>query len=104
MRWRISSRRRGCIEGAGKRATKLLLSASLLTAALTPAAAQDLSSCKGNELKRFIGKPVKEMQQVRKDKVRYVCEGCPITMDFSPERLTVIYSEKTGLVVRMSCN
>jgi hypothetical protein len=75
---------------------------TLFTLAL-PAAAQDLSTCNGESLRHFIGKPVKDMERVRTDKVRYVCEGCAMTMDFSPERLTVIYSEKTGLVKEMSC-
>ena len=77
------------------------------TAFVTTSAAglgQDLSTCGGETMRRFIGKPVKEMQRSRKEKVRYVCEGCAMTMDFNPERLTVVYSDKTGLVNKMGCN
>ena len=35
--------------------------------------------------------------------VRVVCSTCPMTMDFSAERLNIIYDEKTGLVTRLSC-
>ena len=87
-----------------KRKMLAFTTAMAFLALSAPGFGQDLSSCNGNALRRFIGKPVKEMQRVRKDKVRYVCEGCPMTMDFSPERLTVIYSEKTGLVKEMGCN
>lgn len=84
-----------------------LLNQQALVFALAPgfaSAAQDLSSCNANALKHFIGKPAKEMQRVRTEKVRYVCEGCPVTMDFSSERLPVVYSEKAGIVKSMGCN
>ena len=75
----------------------------LALASLAPSAvAQDLATCNGEGLRRFLGKSVKAMQRVRKDNVRYVCAGCPITMDFSAERLTVIHAR--GRVTKMSCN
>jgi hypothetical protein len=35
--------------------------------------------------------------------VRVVCSTCPMTMDFNASRLNVIYDEKTGNVLRLTC-
>jgi hypothetical protein len=68
-----------------------------------PAAAQDLATCKGNTMKRFLGKPVTNMQKVRKTNVRYVCTKCPMTKDYRINRLTVLFDEKTRLITEMRC-
>ncbi|WP_144259512.1 I78 family peptidase inhibitor [Methylocystis sp. ATCC 49242] len=75
---------------------------SLIFAA--PAAALDLSTCEAEGLERFIGKPVKELQRIRTIDVRYVCSTCPATMDFSAQRLTVVYDRSTGRITELSCN
>jgi hypothetical protein len=69
----------------------------------SPAAGQDLSSCKGNSMKRFVGKPVERMQKVRKNNVRYVCTTCPMTKDYRIDRLTVLFDKTTRLITEMRC-
>ncbi|MDE2578276.1 MAG: hypothetical protein KGL46_05680 [Hyphomicrobiales bacterium] len=80
---------------------KIALVAVLLA---SPVAAGDLSSCHAERLAGYVGKSVKALQAVRTQNVRYVCEACAMTMDFSPQRLTVIYARKSGRVKQMRCN
>ena len=64
----------------------------------------DLAECGGNDLAMYIGKPVDALRQRNPADARFVCEkDCAMTMDVRPSRLTVIYSKRTNLVVRMSC-
>jgi len=78
------------------------LLAFLLSA--SPLAAQDLSTCGAEGFERYIGKPVKALKRVRKTNVRYVCSICPATMDFSAERLTVVYDRSSGRITELGCN
>jgi len=74
-------------------------------ALLGPAsAAPDLSSCGAKEFARYIGAPVEAFKRVRQGDVRYVCAGCPMTMDYNAGRLTVIYDPKTERIKRLDCN
>ncbi len=64
----------------------------------------DLTGCGGNNLAAYIGKPVDDLRSQNLSEARFVCEkNCAMTMDVRPSRLTVIYSDKTHLIVRMSC-
>ncbi len=87
-----------------RRIVAALLGAVALLEASLASAAPDLSSCGAEELERYIGAPVEALKRVRQGDVRYVCEGCPMTMDYNAERLTAIYDPKTERVVRLSCN
>ena len=64
----------------------------------------DLTGCGGNNLAAHIGKPVDDLRRQNLANARFVCEkNCAMTMDIRPSRLTVIYSDKTHLIVGMSC-
>jgi len=74
-------------------------------ALLGPAsAAPDLSSCGAKEFARYIGAPGEALKRVCQGAVRYVCAGCPMTMDYNAGRLTVIYDPKTERIKRLDCN
>ncbi len=34
---------------------------------------------------------------------RVVCTACPMTMDFNPERLNIIYDDTSGVILRLTC-
>lgn len=94
------------MNGVGKfshRAFRLGAVAALPFLLALPVSAQDLSSCKGSEFKRFIGKPVKAMQKLRTANVRYVCTQCPMTMDYREDRLTVTFFRRSGRIKEMRC-
>lgn len=79
--------------------------AFLLSPAPSSAFAQtnrDLSSCRASRLHRFIGKPYPLLQSLRPD-ARFVCRGCPMTMDFRADRLIVTYDPKSKRVLALRC-
>jgi hypothetical protein len=73
-------------------------------AAGTKHKAPDLSSCGGNSLAQYIGKPTDELRKLNSENIRFVCaEHCATTAEFRSARLTVIYSKTTNSVTRLSC-
>jgi hypothetical protein len=59
--------------------------------------------CGAKQYERFIGKPVTALQDMSLPEVRFVCSNCAMTMDVRTSRLTVIYSDKTKLITKLSC-
>lgn len=35
--------------------------------------------------------------------VRFVCTTCPMTRDYRPDRLTILYDEPTGIIREVRC-
>ena len=68
------------------------------------AQSRDLARCNATTHAGFVGKPMAELQALRKDKVRFVCQGCPMTMDFRQDRLTVIFDRASRRILRMDCS
>ena len=67
-----------------------------------PTAEQD--TCRAASYASLVGQDYKRAPQASPGKVfSVVCTTCPMTMDFNPERLNVIYDEKSGLIRRLSC-
>ena len=81
-----------------------LLLSSVAVDAKSPAKPPDLSACGGNEWTGYIGKPVETLRQKNPVNTRFVCEKeCVVTADYRSDRLNVIYSNKTNLVLSMHC-
>ncbi|WP_342360302.1 hypothetical protein [Terrarubrum flagellatum] len=64
--------------------------------------AADLSTCRAGDLGGYIGLPYKRLQKIRPD-ARFVCDGCPMTMDFRADRLTVTYDRRTRRIKSLRC-
>lgn len=94
-----------CLSRGGLVVVALVMAASSLnTSAGAPRKQPDLSNCGGNDLAAYVGKPVADLKRLQPKYARFLCkENCVGTADVQPARLTVIYSEKTGRVLRMSC-
>ena len=61
-------------------------------------------TCGVVELAYLVGKPRTEIPvPVDLTKRRVVCEGCPMTMDFRPDRQTIYFDQATGKVTRLTC-
>ena len=64
----------------------------------------EADTCGAAEYSVWLGQEHQRLPEAPAGKVvRVVCSTCPMTMDFSAERLNVIYDEKTKLVTRLSC-
>lgn len=67
-----------------------------------PAGDQDL--CRARELRSLVGRHRNEIPvPVEVVNRRVACTTCPVTMDFSPYRLTIFYNADTGIVEQVRC-
>lgn len=67
-----------------------------------PKAASD--TCGARALQSLIGRPRTEIPvPVDLSRRRVTCTTCPVTMDFNPERLNILYDQATGIVRQVKC-
>lgn len=70
--------------------------------ASTPPPAAD--SCNAGSHRHLVGRPRSEIPvPVKPERQRAACVGCPITMDYDPERLNFFFDEKTGIIREVRC-
>lgn len=87
------------------RKSNIFLTAALLALSFAaPASAGALASCGADGLRRYVGKPVASLKRIRRANVRFVCTTCAATMDFSAERLTVVFDAASGRIRKLGCN
>ncbi|MDP2116420.1 MAG: hypothetical protein Q8J71_03385 [Brevundimonas sp.] len=60
--------------------------------------------CRAGELQWLVGKPKTDIP-VPVDVVnrRVTCTSCPVTQDYSPYRLNILFNEQTSLVEQVRC-
>ena len=91
----------------GHRLAAVLFVALAVGLAWEPAQARSApGQCGAARLQRFVGQPVERLQRVRPPgrAARYVCRpGCAMTMDFRPDRLTVIHDARTRRILELRC-
>ncbi len=62
------------------------------------------SQCKTDQYQRYIGRNRSELPARPADEVwRVTCTTCPVTMDYSPRRLNILYEESTGVIREVKC-
>lgn len=72
--------------------------------AAPPAPAPVADRCGAAEVQHLVGRPRSEIPvPVRPERVRVACTGCPITMDFNPERLNFFFDAATGRIREIRC-
>jgi len=60
--------------------------------------------CGAYELAWLVGRPRTEIPvPVQPSRRRVVCESCPRTLDFRPDRVTIEYNAGSGRVTKVSC-
>lgn len=61
-------------------------------------------SCGAKDLQWLVGKP-KSAIPVPTDpsRRRVVCTSCPVTLDYSPWRLNILFDAETGIVKEVKC-
>ena len=67
-----------------------------------PVAGRD--QCGASELQGLVGKPRTEAPvPLYPERQRVACAACPVTEDYSPERLDILFDATTGLITEVRC-
>lgn len=86
-----------------------LAAASLLAAACAPVEpmpppGDSPSQCRADQYQRFIGRNRSELPPKPANETwRVTCTTCPVTMDYSPGRLNILYASSTGIIREVKC-
>ena len=66
--------------------------------------ARPRDSCGADALQGLVGKPRTEIPvPVHPGARRVTCTTCPVTMDYMPGRLNILYDADTGVVAQVKC-
>jgi len=70
--------------------------------AVAPAPPRD--QCGAGEMQYLIGKPRSEIPiPAEPNRRRVSCTTCPVTMDYSPVRLNILFDAQTGIIKEVKC-
>lgn len=95
-----------------KRQLLVLSAAGLLAGACAPVQAEPTpappadgpSLCKADQYQRYIGRNRSELPARPADETwRVTCTTCPVTMDYNPRRLNILYDQSTGVIREVKC-
>lgn len=60
--------------------------------------------CKADRYERYVGRNRSELPARPSGEVwRVTCTTCPVTMDYSPNRLNILFEESTGVIREVKC-
>lgn len=94
------------------RTLMLSLAAIGLLAACAPMQADDPATppadgpaqCKADQYQRYVGRNRSELPAKPDGETwRVTCTTCPMTMDFNPTRLNILYEEASGVIREVKC-
>lgn len=71
---------------------------------MPPVPARPVDQCGAASLQHLVGQPRTEIPvPVDVTSRRVTCTECPLTEDYSPSRLNILYNRDTGLIERVYC-
>ncbi|MDP1912625.1 peptidase inhibitor I78 [Brevundimonas sp.] len=60
--------------------------------------------CRADQFQRYIGRNRSELPPRPTNEIwRVTCTTCPVTMDYSPSRLNILFDETTGVIREVKC-
>ncbi|WP_374596347.1 I78 family peptidase inhibitor [Brevundimonas sp.] len=95
-----------------KTLTVVLAATGLMVAACAPMEdtttpmppADGPTQCKADQYQRFVGRNRSELPAKPANETwRVTCTTCPVTMDYNPTRLNIVYEEATGVIRQVKC-
>lgn len=64
----------------------------------------EADQCRAEQYQRFVGRNRSELPpQPSGETWRVTCTTCPVTMDFNPRRLNILFDERTQIVRTVRC-
>jgi hypothetical protein len=61
-------------------------------------------SCGAAEVQHLVGRPRSEIPvPLNPSRQRVACTTCPVTMDYSPQRLNFFFDAETGVIKEIRC-
>lgn len=62
------------------------------------------TQCRADHYQRYIGRNRSELPPRPAGEVwRVTCTTCPVTMDYNPNRLNILYEQSTGVIREVKC-
>ncbi|WP_439472900.1 I78 family peptidase inhibitor [Brevundimonas sp.] len=62
------------------------------------------TACKADQYQRLVGTNRSQLPQTPAGETwRVTCTTCPVTMDYNPARLNIVYDEATGVIRQVKC-
>lgn len=62
------------------------------------------TACKADQYQRYVGRNRSELPQTPAGETwRVTCTTCPVTMDYSPTRLNIVYDQASGVIREVKC-
>ncbi|KQY75135.1 I78 family peptidase inhibitor [Brevundimonas sp. Root1423] len=62
------------------------------------------TQCRADQYQRYVGRNRSELPaKPANENWRVTCTTCPVTMDYSPSRLNILYEERTGIIREVKC-
>jgi hypothetical protein len=60
--------------------------------------------CKAEQYQRYVGRNRSELPARAEGEVwRVTCTTCPVTLDYNPHRLNILFEESTGVIRDVKC-